>query len=143
MSNKVQKWLEQLLSSKIESVEAGNDEIIFSFAGNEQLKLNLEGDCCSSSFFVETPDLQNLVGENLLSLEEVSSSLDEATQLLEAEEREKLCKYSDSLLYYGLLIRTDKQSTTLEWRNSSNGYYSGSLGFSFRNNIKGKWERIY
>lgn len=37
---------------------------------------------------------------------------------------------NDYLQYYGVQINTDKGAFTLEYRNSSNGYYGGSLGES-------------
>ncbi len=39
-------------------------------------------------------------------------------------------KEYDCLQFYGYKITTDKGDATIEFRNSSNGYYGGSIGIA-------------
>ena len=38
-----------------------------------------------------------------------------------------LCEDPDEVEFYGLSIKTDKGEIVIDYRNSSNGYYGGSL----------------
>jgi hypothetical protein len=84
--------------------------------GNE-IKLQLEGDCCSSSYFdADTKlDVSELLGDTLL---------DVSYNFIGNEPTEN--DWED-IKNYALVLRTSRRSISLMWRNSSNGYYSGTV----------------
>lgn len=90
----------------------GTDMIRLTDDVGNTIELWLDGDCCSNSEFEERSfaDLCLLIGETLLSIEEVES---------EAENDDPEVQWS------ALLVRTNWSSITVDWRNTSNGYYSG------------------
>ena len=102
----------------IENVLAGDTHIDFVSVDGRVLRIELEGDCCSSSFFDDNSkiDAEALLGERLMGIEEVGR---------DAPEVDQLKSQSESTLYHAMLLRTDKQSITVDWRNESNGHYDG------------------
>lgn len=81
---------------------------------------DLDGDCCSSSDY--TPEglaaFAELPGATIASIEERNGT---STDGLEE-------KYpaSDVDSWHFLVITTNKGHVTIDWRNSSNGYYDGT-----------------
>jgi hypothetical protein len=88
------------------------------------LKFELDGDCCSSSFFDEQAiiDFKTLFGHTINTVENVFIGIDESNT---TGKTDISC----------LKITTDKESFSFMWRNESNGYYSGSIAF-FLNGLK-------
>jgi hypothetical protein len=80
------------------------------------ISLALDADCCSASYFEEQSvlDLKALVGQELVSIEHTESRKEDVDN--------DVCVTK----YHALLVRTDKESITVDWRNESNGYYDGS-----------------
>lgn len=75
------------------------------------------GHCDESYFDAESIEvLKGLVGHVLLDLEE--------SEAMGFEERD--CRQSDQKIH-ALLVRTDRLSESLLWRNDSSGYYDGTL----------------
>lgn len=81
----------------------------------EEITFKLYGDCCSSSYFDKDSkvDAASLMGDTLLRVEynSINSTSDEDGRIIE----------------YALILKTNRQSISLMWRNASNGYYSGSV----------------
>lgn len=79
------------------------------------LRIELEGGCCSQSFFDKDSvlDVKALLGQTLLKLSGV-----------DCEDREAY-ENSVSTKCYALVLRTNTESISLMWRNESNGYYDG------------------
>jgi hypothetical protein len=90
----------------------GTDMIRLTDDAGSTIELWLDGDCCSNSEFEEQSftDLCLLVGETLLSVEEVDSDIEDE---------------GNEVVWSALLVRTNWSSITVDWRNTSNGYYSG------------------
>lgn len=86
-------------------------------SGDDVLRLQLFGECCSESYFEanSVEDLKALVGETIVKIEKVESAIPEKG----GGDIDSLTRYS------ALKITTNKQSITVDWRNESNGYYSG------------------
>jgi hypothetical protein len=97
----------------------GDSFITFVSPDGLRFHVELEGDCCSSSFFDDNSklDAEGLLGEQLMSIEEVGRERPESDPLRH--------RTTEHIEYHALLIRTDKQSITVDWRNESNGYYDG------------------
>lgn len=111
---------EQLKGLMITKVEAeGSDASIF-FENGQELQLNLEGDCCSHSYFQDPSQFNELVDSVVISIEERSgASSDEVEALGDGD--------PECVQWYFLVFVTDKGHVTIDWRNDSNGYYSGFL----------------
>lgn len=84
------------------------------------LKFQLEGDCCSNSFFDEDTvlDVKTVLGESLVSADTIE----------EGTERDDVV---DEIIHYALKLQTDRQLVTLMWRNENNGYYAGYVDIYF------------
>lgn len=92
------------------------------FENGHQMRVEVEGDCCSSSYFTEgaLDELGSIKpGEILTGIEELESGI---------PEEKNGGTYTK---YYFLKIQTDKQTLNLDWRNDSNGYYSGFVNFFY------------
>lgn len=82
------------------------------------LTILLETDCCDVSYFDQESleVFRGLFGHQILSLEEA-----EANGVPKRDCRKEVQKI------HALIVRTDKMSETLMWRNDSNGYYEGRV----------------
>lgn len=95
---------------KVAGVVVSDEEAALVTAEGRCLKLALQADCCSQSFFDDgsAADLRALLGETIT----------------EVEERD--CAGStDELRLHALVITTTKGAVSIGWRNASNGYYDG------------------
>lgn len=77
------------------------------------ITLRVDGDCCSYSYFVAH---ENPCGR-VLGVEDRSDNL----SVQETRSNET------TILYHALLIKTDQGHFTIDWRNSSNGWYDGTI----------------
>lgn len=103
----------------IENVVIADSRLLLVATSGHQVEVELDGDCCSRSFFDDCSkmDARGLMGERLMSIEDVGR---------DAPDPDPVPHQDDSQEYHALIIRTDKQSITVDWRNESNGYYGGS-----------------
>lgn len=129
-----------LLGKKIIAVDLTVDgsAIRFHIEGGEIITAIADGDCCSQSWIenVETPE--NILG-TVVSAEDIDlSKPDEEVDY-------------EVIRFYGFKITTEKGSSLLDYRNSSNGYYGGSLvwpgdhyygGVYGQNSIKEEWKKL-
>lgn len=114
---------------KVSSVEMLDESgVRIKFEDDHEIGLVLEGDCCSHSYFTDSAEeaFEELVGSTIQKLEERSGRSDK-NGLPDPDEDEY-----HSTLWYFLVITTDKGHVTIDWRNDSNGYYSGSILAEFR-----------
>jgi len=97
----------------------------------KEYQLIPEGDCCSESW-IEHYELPS-VGETIVNIIELEISNEEAITLhcLEENESNEIVdeegREHECLQFYFYCILTDKGNYKIEMRNSSNGYYGGSL----------------
>lgn len=77
-----------------------------------------EGDCCSSSWFYRMKNIKALIGQEVIAIAEGDNSDINTDDGLTQQE-------SDSA--YSTLLLTRKGGTDITFRNSSNGYYGGTL----------------
>ena len=119
MTTNEQKAIGRVIS-KIECRPGGNSFCIHTDKG--PINGFVDADCCSNSWVdsIELP-CDDINGAIILSIES-------------PEERDcnrSGCKnppeYTDFIRAYQTLIRTSKGTIAIEYRNSSNGYYGGSL----------------
>jgi len=102
------------------TVNDANDEIIFQVKDSpdsgvvEQYKMYHDRNCCESVYIEDiTGNIQDLVGQQILSATENTSSD------LPAKD-----EYDDSHTWTFYNIRTLKDTITIRWYGTSNGYYS-------------------
>lgn len=112
------------LGKKVVEVENSGTPIVLKFEDGSKLKIDLEGDCCSSSYFSPEglSDSKELEGATIDAIEEVESGnhgpYDDGGDY-------------DCVSWHFLKIKTDKGDVTLDWRNDSNGYYDGWIVAGF------------
>lgn len=112
--------LENIVGKKIISFEVSECKTEITFVDDEGTSYiyYAEADCCSSSWieYIDEPD--NLICETVLKVD-----VNESERL----EHEKDWDGDEKLDCMGYDIYTKKGVCKIEFRNSSNGYYSGSL----------------
>jgi hypothetical protein len=90
---------------------------------------HLTGDCCSSSHFTDIGQFDELIGATIL---EVDERIGESRPNLESDLRARSDEYHDVLSWHFLVFATNKGHVTVDWHNDSNGYYDGSLNFTWQ-----------
>lgn len=107
----------ELIGLKIEKLFGDKDTLGFR-TSDKDFVYTAYGDCCSTSWFEHVSGIDFLVGHTVQSVEDIS--LPEITDPKELSDHE-------CLQQYGYRITTDKGYFLVEMRNSSNGYYGGSV----------------
>lgn len=118
---------DDMLNRRLASVTLSEDKerITFAFEDGGERAFGVEGDCCSSSWIEHLEMPPDLAGATLLSVEDgggVDKTDDDALNPKGEYGREHEC-----LQVYQTTFRTNRGDVTLEYRNSSNGYYGGYL----------------
>lgn len=80
--------------------------------GNFIILFEVEGDCCSRSYYADIQGVDALIGAELDDFE----ILDETSENAE---------YDGQIITYGIKLKTDRGYATITYRNDNNGYYSG------------------
>jgi hypothetical protein len=78
------------------------------------------GDCCSYTWFADITGFTSLVGQTVLSVDEV-----ELPQPEDGKDERNRDEYDQ---VYGYNLKTTGGHAHIVYRNSSNGYYGGWLG---------------
>lgn len=84
-----------------------------------EYRINLDGDCCSSSYFSPEGEeaIRDLAGKTIRSVEHRDGP--------SSNNPDKKYEDNDCTIWSFLFFETDQGSITIDWRNDSNGYYSG------------------
>jgi hypothetical protein len=113
----------------VESIAFSNDnwDLDVNFKDGTKLELKLEGDCCSSSYFTEdaVEDAWELVGSTIVSIEDRDDGHNKDREYKDTDD-------FTSTIWSFLVFKTNKGHVTLDWRNDSNGYYSGWVKAEFK-----------
>lgn len=132
-----------LLNKKIVKMQIASDKeaLLFVTDNGDELVVRVDADCCSYTW-IESVELPAL-GFPFTVI--ACDDLDMNKEPLENEEYE-------CLQFYGAKITTDKGDLVIDYRNSSNGYYGGSIVWPGKNYFYGgaygqnvsdeKWEDI-
>ena len=108
-----------LVGKVIRNVRISEDKDIIIFETDDgEFVGECEGDCCSSTWIehIELPAYgfpAKVLDVNDLDMPDLGDM-----------------QGHDVVSYYGLEIKTDKGSIKIDYRNSSNGYYGGSIEFT-------------
>jgi hypothetical protein len=102
-----------LVGKTILGIDSDKEYIIFKTDVGD-IKYEAYGDCCSYTWIehLECPDLGS--GAEVLGIEDLN---------LGSEEQHEY----DVVQFYQSLVKTNKGTISIEYRNSSNGYYGGEL----------------
>lgn len=92
----------------------------------------VEGDCCSTSYFHDFVGVEKLLKNGVVKS---FKSIDVIPEDLEYDEKKPDSEYDDSIQVYGYEIVTEDPqfgdvTSVLAFRNSSNGYYGGSMEYT-------------
>lgn len=108
----------RLIGRVIQSVTVSEDKekLTILFHGDPQvMKFEVEADCCSSTWIEHLEQPIDVDGATVLSVEEDASVDGPSDDRLEV------------IQIYKTRINTDRGTIAIEYRNSSNGYYGGSI----------------
>jgi len=115
--------MKELLNKIIKNIfiSEGESHIKFILSDNSEMIYATNGDCCSETWFSDFTGIDCLINEEIFEIEELELPYDGEMLLAQRSRQEE-----DKL--YGYCFKTQKGYATLEYRNSSNGYYGGSCG---------------
>ena len=107
-----------LINRTIEKIQIAEDKLAINFVTSEgEVLVRVDADCCSYTWIehIELPALG-------------FPALVVAVNDLEMPDLGNMEEY-EVIAYYGCKISTDKGDIVIDYRNSSNGYYGGSLSW--------------
>lgn len=109
--------MKELVGKKINGLFVNSDQslLVFDTDGGD-VAYRTWGDCCSETWFADIVGVPALLGGIVASADDV--------EMADVEDGRTRQEY-DHL--YGVKIKTDKGYADIVYRNSSNGYYGGSI----------------
>ena len=112
-----------LKGQRILSIDLGecNERITF-HTDSQSFHFICDASCCSESWINHISGIECLLGEIVLEVQEI-----ELEEIQEGEKGHSGKQECDQVLMYKII--TEKGTCDIEFRNSSNGYYGGSLSF--------------
>jgi hypothetical protein len=118
----------KVIGATVKEIAAKKDFVGLVLDTGQTLRLSLDGDCCSRSYFTDTDQFLELVGAKIQGIEERrGESKDGLNEAAMADEYAP-----EDIKWYFLVFVTNKGHVTIDWRNDSNGYYSGSITASLQ-----------
>ena len=122
--------MKELIGRKILGVMANPDKTYWRFiTDQEDVDYFCFADCCSDSWINHVNGLDELVGGTVLDIDDI-----DFYTLLKIEPDATRQEF-DQVLFHR--VKTEKGVCTFEFRNSSNGYYGGSLDHIKPNDVRG------
>lgn len=123
--------MKELINKKIKQVIVSGeyqDYITFVLDNDENISYHAYGDCCSESYFSEIWNIKDMIGKEILEVEELQLMPGDAPIRKSRQEH-------DSIYGYRLKSKADdyydtSNNMTVIFRNSSNGYYGGNIELS-------------
>jgi hypothetical protein len=120
-----QEYMNEVVGKVLKSVDVTNDEIVFKFTDGTVYLMSHHQDCCETVSLEDIDgDIQSLVGEKIEVFECVTNS-DKPKHQYDIT----VIFTVESYTWTFYKIRTNKDSVTLRWYGSSNGYYSEGVSF--------------
>lgn len=112
--------MKELIGKKIAGLAVNGDQSLLTFRieGGEEVSYYAGGDCCSESWFADITGVAALLGGTVSAADSVD--LDGYN----VEDGRCRQDYDEA---YGWKLTTDKGYADIVFRNSSNGYYGGTL----------------
>lgn len=111
--------MDELLNRIITKVLVSDDQHRIQFVTDQgPINYSLYGDCCSETWFSDILNVSDIINSKVIEvscLELPDYNCDDGRSRQEVDE------------VYGYSIKTEKGSCEVIFRNSSNGYYGGSI----------------
>ena len=126
-----EEWdMNKLIGFKVKEIELSDDSESLTLYGEHQngkyghYSINTEGECCSQSWIESIFEPNALIGYEILKIDhiELPDSYYESIP--------GTTHYEDYVQYYGFAMYTSNGKCVIDYRNSSNGYYGGSIWLS-------------
>lgn len=111
---------EKLRGRKVVEANASDESVELKLDDGSWCKIDLYGDCCSHSYFTDPTQFQELVGATVNEVEDRENKTESESE------------YDSQTIWSFLVFTTDKGHITIDWRNDSNGYYSGYIETNYR-----------
>jgi hypothetical protein len=127
--------IEQIVGLTVSAYTISPDRQTFVIDGSKdgvRMRATFEayGDCCSQTWIEGVYEENALVGHTIAKVEDL-----ELTAALNGNDHTALVGtdsdtfYEEEMQFYGIAITTERGVFKIDFRNSSNGYYGGSLDF--------------
>lgn len=111
--------LEQLIGKKITELRINEDQSVLAFYTDQGvIAYETRGDCCSETWFADITGVSALLGGTVQTADKVNMDG------YNAEDGRTRQQHDEA---YGVKLTTDKGYCDIVFRNSSNGYYGGSI----------------
>jgi hypothetical protein len=112
--------MKELIGKKIAGLRINADQSVLVFDTDQGvIAYDAWGDCCSETWFADITGVSALLGGIVQTADEVSM---DGYNVEDGRTRQE---YDEA---YGVKLTTDKGYADIVFRNSSNGYYGGSIG---------------
>jgi hypothetical protein len=117
----IDEAIKRMVGRKLSTVvlNKSRGRIVFKFADGCSQTFGVEGDCCSCSWIEHLEMPGNIDGATLLSVDDSGP--------ITSDHDEHDGEGPEFIQVYNTRFATDRGEIVLEFRNSSNGYYGGSL----------------
>ena len=111
--------MKELIGKKITGLRINEYQNVLVFDTDQgAVGYETNGDCCSETWFADITGVSALIGGSVATVEEVSM---DGYNVEDGRARQQ---YDEA---YGYKLTTDKGYVDIVFRNSSNGYYGGSI----------------
>lgn len=111
--------MEELIGKVVVGLRVGEGEeyLVFDHPDGTHTTYETYGDCCSETWFADIVGVDNLLCATVMEVEYMDIDGDECDERCRQEYDE----------HYGVKLKTNKGYVDIVYRNSSNGYYGGSI----------------
>lgn len=117
--------MDKLVGKIVLSLSVSHDQWFLVFDTDEgRITYQTEGDCCSETWFADIVGVKALLGEQVRKVEWVDPENYNVQDGRGRQEHDQA---------YGVKLFTDKGICDIIFRNSSNGYYGGSIAETAKN----------
>lgn len=124
--------MKELIGKKVTGLLINDDQSVLAFYTDQGvIAYDAWGDCCSESWFADITGVSALLYGTVQTVDEVSM---EGYNVEDGRSRQG---YDEA---YGYKLITDKGCVDIVFRNSSNGYYGGSIELMQRDLPEGMTE---
>lgn len=123
MKGEVMEKANALIGKIVTAVYLADDggAIKFDVEGGDPIIAHADGDCCSHSWIESVQGIEQLIGARVVSVDDVGE--------MPEVKGNRYGHYEEEMTFYGCKITTNKGYALIDYRNSSNGYYGGSLSW--------------
>lgn len=125
------KALAHLIGQRVSAVYFSEDLLTFVNDVGHTLSFQVEGDCCSHSYFADFVGLDKLLGNKVIEVGEIELTDDDKALLAHYGVKHEIPweDYEDIKVYGYKIVTEHPQwgpvTSVFSFRNSSNGYYGG------------------